>query len=267
VSNSTRSSSSSASGYDERYVVPLEASRRGAHRARVSPIVAALPVAAVVGIVVGAMALVYVFLGGLGHGGDTVTTAQSSSPAASSVSAAPTSSASPADGAGTAGSSSPSPSLDGGGPVDKTVSLAVYNGSGVSGLARKAADKLTADGWTVGTTANWAAGSIAETTVYYGADAQKPGALAIVKLLGRGTAKLSAAKAGAAGLAVVVGRDYPTTAGAGGAASPTRIRSTPTKPAGSTRSSSPSPSAGATHKTTAPAAPTAPTDPAGGGTN
>ena len=48
MSNSTRPSSS----YDERFVVPLEASRRGAHRARVSPLVAMMPVVAVVGIVV-----------------------------------------------------------------------------------------------------------------------------------------------------------------------------------------------------------------------
>ena len=50
MSDSTRSTSGS---YEEQFVVPLEASRRGAHRARVSPLLGALPVVAVAVVVVG----------------------------------------------------------------------------------------------------------------------------------------------------------------------------------------------------------------------
>ncbi len=59
MSNSTR-----PGGYDERLVVPLEASRRGAHRARVSPLVAALPLLAVVVVVAAVIGVAYtLFLG------------------------------------------------------------------------------------------------------------------------------------------------------------------------------------------------------------
>ena len=145
VSNSTRPSSSSSSSYDERFVVPLEASRRGAHRARVSPIMAALPVTVVVGIVVGAVALVYLFLGG--NGSDPGAEARRRAvgyprwrrrrPPPEAPGAVP--SAAPASGA-----------------VDKTITLDVFNGTSptVSGLARKAATKLTAAGWTTGKVGN-----------------------------------------------------------------------------------------------------------------
>jgi len=221
VSNSTRPSNSSTttSSYDERFVVPLEASRRGAHRARVSPVMAVLPVAAVVGIVIGAIALVYLFLGGMG-GTDNATTT-----AASPSSASPTAAASGPAGAA-APSSNPSDMATGtasAGAVDKTVTVAVYNGTSptVSGLARKASTKLSAAGWTLGKVETWTGTPVTETTVFYGTEAQRPTATAIAKSLGRGVAKLSATKAGA-GIAVVVGNDYP----GAGAARPTGMTST-----------------------------------------
>jgi len=200
-SNSNSSTSSSTSSYDERFVVPLEASRRGAHRARVSPVMAVLPVAAVVGIVVGAIALVYIFLGGLGDG-DAGTTATTTTAPSSSVTTAPSTPSGSTSASGTAGAFV--------GAVDKTIPLTVYNGTTptVTGLARKAAGKLTAAGWTVGTPETWTGTPITSTTVYYGSDAQRGSALAVVKAIGRGSAKLSASKAGA-GMAVVIGNDYP----------------------------------------------------------
>ena len=163
MSNSTRPSNSSTttSNYDERFVVPLEASRRGAHRARVSPVMAVLPVAAVVGIVIGAIALVYLFLGGMG-GTDNATTAAAPS------SASPTATAS-GTAAAVAPSSKPSDMATGtasAGAVDKMVTVAVYNGTSptVSGLARKASTKLGAAGWTLGKVETWTGTPVTSST-------------------------------------------------------------------------------------------------------
>lgn len=235
MSNSTRPSSSSS--YDERFVVPLEASRRGAHRARVSPVMAVLPVAAVVGIVVGAIALVYLFLGGGGSdaGADATT---SVGPSASS--AAPSTTA-PAAGASSTGPTGPSSAVAPG-TVDKTIQLDVFNGTrpNVSGLGRKAANRLTAAGWTTGKIATWDGPALTQTTVFYGTAEQKASAQAVVKALGRGTVKLSPSRAGT-GMSVVVANDYPG-AGAGVrvTAAPSRSTAadrTPTE--GATRTSAP----------------------------
>jgi hypothetical protein len=212
VSSSTRPSSdnTSTSNYDERFVVPLEASRRGAHRARVSPVMAVLPVAAVVGIVIGAIALVYLFLGGMGGSDNAATTVVAPS------SASPTAAASTTAGAA-APSSTPSELASGTatGTVDKMLPVAVFNGTQptVSGLARKASTKLSAAGWTLGRVDTWVGTPVTETTVFYGAEAQRATAMAVAKSLGHGVARLSAASAAKAGakIVVVVGNDYPTT--------------------------------------------------------
>jgi hypothetical protein len=218
VSNSTRQSStetsSSGTGYDERFVVPLEASRRGAHRARVSPVMAVLPVAAVVGVVVGAIALVYLFLGGMNgsDSGDTTTAAAPASASASSSGAAGANGASPsAGGSVNASATDTVPSTSAVGTVDRALPVAVYNGTSpvVSGLARKAAGRLTGAGWRLGTVDTWRGTAVDVTTVYFGTPDQRTTALAVIKSLGHGVAKLSSAKAGA-GIAVVVGNDYPT---------------------------------------------------------
>jgi len=205
VSNTTRTTSS----YDERYVVPLEASRRGAHRARVNPVIAALPVVAVVVAVLGAVGLVSVFLGGGGSsGGDAA------GPAATS--AAPSASAKPSPSASAEASPTSSSAEAPAGTVDKTIQVAVYNGAGTSGLGRRAADRLTGAGFKVGTIATWTGGAVAETTLYIGTEDQRATANAIVKALKHGTVKVSATKA-AAGITVVVGSDYVGTPAAGGA--------------------------------------------------
>jgi hypothetical protein len=216
VSNSTRPSSSN--GYDERFVVPLEASRRGAHRARVSPVMAALPIAVVVGIVVGAIALVYLFLGGgNGDAGSQATTSVEPSPTATTASDA-------ADATSTPSSSETSVS----GEVDKTITVDVFNGTSpsVSGLARKAANKLTAAGWTTGRIETWTGAPVAQTTVYYGQDSQKASAQSVARTLSsRAVTRFSQTKAGN-GLVVVVGNDYSgssRSAGTTGSTRPTAI--------------------------------------------
>jgi LytR cell envelope-related transcriptional attenuator len=255
VSNSTRSSApSSSNGYDERYVVPLEASRRGAHRARVSPIMAVLPVVAVVGIVIGAVALVYVLFGKLGGGPDTV--AQVTATPAASTSSAPTTATTPGASAATPGASASATAAAG--TADKTIKVSVYNGSGTAGLGRKAADKLTAAGWPLGQLGNWTGAPITETTVYYGSEGQHASAQSIARTLGKGVLKLSAAKAGP-GIAVVVGPDF--RGGTTGATGPTasRTRTTTTRGAGAgtgagPAAGTPKPTATGTPKAATPAA-------------
>lgn len=252
MSNSTRSSSSNS--YDERFVVPLEASRRGAHRARVSPVMAAVPVVAVVGIVVGAIGLVYFFFGGLGGPESATGPAAAPAPAASS---APAASETPA--ASESGTPTESPSSAGAaGTVDKTITVNVYNGTTplVSGLARTAATKLTKAGWTTGEVQTWTKAAVTETTIFYGSADQKASAQSLAKTLGRGAVKLSASKAGP-GIAVVIGNDFP---GANGSRKPTRepgatatSKTTSTRSAGGATTTPP--------KTSAPADPT-PTPPA-----
>jgi hypothetical protein len=236
VSNTTRQTSS----YDERYVVPLEASRRGAHRARVSPVMAALPVVAVVGIVVGAIVLVYVLFGKLGGAPDSSTQAAPSATPTAGATAAP--SATPTAAEPTSASPTVTES------VDKTVPVAVYNATGTSGLARKVGNRLVAAGWTLGPVQSWTKGSVTATTVYYGTQEQRATALAVAKSVGHAAVRLSASKAGT-GIAVVVAPDYPGAGGSFGATS-TRTRST-SQNAGATATKSPKA--------------TKPTDPAGDG--
>lgn len=257
MSNTTRTTSNSSSGYDERYVVPLEASRRGAHRARVSPVMAMLPVVAVVGIVVGAIALVYVFFGGGGGSGD---------PAAPPVAGPTVSAPAPSPSAsGEASGGAPSPSPDEASPtaaagtVDKTIPVAVYNGSGTSGLGKQAGNKLTAVGWKLGTVANWTGAAVTETTVYYGSADQRASAQAIVKTLRKGVAKQSAAKAGA-GITVVVGPDYPGAGGGNAAGNGSSSTSTRSHSSSSPHASSPAAGGGRT-PTPAPTQPGTPADP------
>lgn len=195
MSNSTRQSNS---GYDERYVMPLEASRRGAHRARVSPVMAVLPIVAVVGIVIGAIALVYLFFGGLGGSG-------SASQATSSVQGTPAVTTSAAPASTSTSAATPSASASTGGTVDKTISVSVYNATGVTGLARRYGAKVTAAGWSLGTVASWST-RLSDTVVYYGTDTQEATAQALVKVVGHGETRLSPAKAGT-GISVVIGND------------------------------------------------------------
>jgi len=249
VSNSTRSTS-----YDERYVVPLEASRRGAHRARVNPVMAALPIIAVTGIVVGAIALVYVVLGSLSDGG-TDSAAPTSTPAGTPAAGA---SVTPS---GSAAASEPSEEVTPtstavAGTVDKTIQLTVYNGSGTSGLGLRGAEKLRAAGWTVGEPATWTGAPVKTTTVFYATAAQRASAASVAKTLGRGAPKLSAAKAGV-GITIVIGPDFP-------GASATRTRSG-SSPAGTEGAATRTPTGGTTPtpRTTTPAASASATAPTG----
>jgi hypothetical protein len=192
--------------YEDKFVVPLEPSRRGAHRARVSSLVSALPVLAVLAVVTVVIVLTWKLFGN-----STVTATGTARPAppsqtqsavpgsAVSASASAPATASPT----TAAPSATQPTQ----AVDKTLPIGVMNSSGIAGLAARAATKLEGDGWTIdGTPGN--VRPARPTTVYYATTKQKETAQAVLTALG-GTYRLrhSAANAGK-GITVVLGSDY-----------------------------------------------------------
>jgi hypothetical protein len=193
--------------YDERYAAPVEASRRGAHRARPNPLTSVIPVIAGMAVVVLVVVGAFTLLGDRGSSsGDEGTTAgaQPSATSPAQSSAAPSASASAPAATGSA-----DPTGEGGADgadVDKTIELRVLNSISVSGLAKKYAEQLEGEDWKVGTTGDSNARNLAKTRVYYARTAQKPTADAIVTALGFGEAKKSAGNAGA-GITVVLGQD------------------------------------------------------------
>jgi cytoskeletal protein RodZ len=207
MSNSTRPGS-----YEDRLVVPLEASRRGAHRARVNPVLSLLPVLAVVIVVAAVIGVAYTlfFRGNNNAADDSATTASSTSAPATASSSAPATSA-PAASASSKPASSASASTTTAPTVNKTASFVVYNGSTAQtgGLAKKANAALKAAGFASGEVRikgipvpfNQA------THVYYAKSADKATAEAISRALGVGSVKQNATVAGQ-GIVVVVGDDY-----------------------------------------------------------
>jgi LytR cell envelope-related transcriptional attenuator len=205
MSNSTR-----PGGYDERLVVPLEASRRGAHRARVSPLLAALPLLAVIVVVAAVIGVAYtLFLRpGTNDAADPLGTAPNpaattSAPAASAPASQPAASATTPAGEGSSSAAT-------GGTVDKAAKVSVYNGSvpAVNGLAREGSSKLTGAGFTA---AGFVKGDppvkVRRTTVYYATEDEAATARAVAKALGVGTTKLSADVAGS-GIVVILANDF-----------------------------------------------------------
>lgn len=200
------------SGYDDRFVVPLEPSRRGAHRARVSPVVGALPVVAVSAVVLVVILVAWTLFGrstGTSVQAGPVATptgavtqpTQATQPAQPAATAQDTASA-----AATAAATAPATTTPAQ-TVDKTLPIAVMNSSGISGLARGVATTLKGGGWTI----NGTPGNVTParpTTVYYATAAQKATAQAVLDALG-GTYRLRrSATEAAAGITVVLGADY-----------------------------------------------------------
>jgi len=213
MSNNTRQG-----GHDERFVVPLEASRRGAHRARVNPLVAALPMVAVAAVVAVVVALAYTLLAGNLFGGSNsagpdddpprvvTTPSATTSPRATS---SPSASTEPSPSESEPPAESPSPS-DAPGEVDTSIRLGVFNGTGPTpknGIGAKAAAQLKAAGWKTRTPQTWRGDQVAGTTIYYATAAQQASAEALVEVLGVGVVKRSASIADG-GITVVIGNDW-----------------------------------------------------------
>jgi Na+/H+-dicarboxylate symporter len=201
MSNSTRQG-----GYDERLVVPLEASRRGAHRARTNPLVAALPLLVVVLVVAAVIGVAYALF--LKPGGDTSASDPSTSAAAPGATSAPPAATQPSTSASKSSSaSSSSASSSPAATVDKTIGITVYNGTGINRLASRVSNALNVAGYSKAkvTTAKWGS-SVSQTTVFYSKDSQAATAAAVAKALKVAKAEKTTDSTNA-GLAVVAAAD------------------------------------------------------------
>ena len=203
MSNSTRQG-----GYDERLVVPLEASRRGAHRARTNPLVAALPLLVVVLVVAAVIGVAYALF--LKPSGDPSASDPSTSPAAPGATSAPSATTQPSTSASKSSSASGSGSNSSSAPaatVDKAIGITVYNGTGIRRLASRVSTALVTAGYPNAkfTTAKWGS-SVSQTTVFYSKDSQAATAAAVAKALKVGKAEKTTDSTNA-GLAVVAAQD------------------------------------------------------------
>jgi hypothetical protein len=199
MSNSTRQG-----GYDERLVVPLEASRRGAHRARTNPLVAALPLLVVVIVVAAVIGVAYALF--LKPSSDTTAGDSLTSPTAPGATSAPSATAQPsatASKSGSASSSSSAPAAT----VNENIAITVYNGTDIRGLASRVSNALTAAGYPKAkfTALKWGS-SPGQTTVFYSKDSQAATAEAVAKALKVAKAEKTS-KSTNGGLAVVTAED------------------------------------------------------------
>jgi hypothetical protein len=208
MSNSTR-----PGGYDERLVVPLEASRRGAHRARINPLLSALPVLAVVLVVLTVVGVAYtLFVKGSNSTDDTATGTVPATSAPAATNSAPTTTAPREASSSTKPATSPSASNSAAAAtVNKAAEFSVYNGSlaQVPGLAKKANATLNGAGFTKGgvVSGNPPVARSHTTRIYYKTSADKATAEALKEALGGGSVRLNPTVA-AERLVVVVGDDY-----------------------------------------------------------
>lgn len=143
-----------------------------------------------------------------GAGTTTMTTTVLAAPRAGTSAAAPTSAAAQSTSA-TASSTSAAPvattTAAAGGEVDRSAPIRVLNNSMVAGLAATTASDLVARGWTNTSTGNYAAGTLAATTVYYGdAPGDRETAAAVAADIGATTAPMIPGLGDGSGVVVVV---------------------------------------------------------------
>ena len=203
-------------GYDDRSAAPVEASRRGAHRARPKAIAAILPVVAGVAVVLLVIGAVYTVVGGRASNDTTASTGALDEGA--DTTDAPSASADEGKGDGKnddQGADASSPAAEEsqeagsggeGSKVDKTIPLVVLNSLSVSGLAKQYQADLEDKGWTVEETGNSNSRDLPTTTIYYEGDEMKPSANAVRKALGLGEIEESS-EVNPGKITVVLGED------------------------------------------------------------
>jgi hypothetical protein len=197
--------------FDDRFSTPIEASRRGAHRARPKAVSAGLPVLAGVGVVLLVMGGGYVMLKDNGGSGSNANLA-----GAGAVEDNPAPSKNAA--AGGAQPTSP-PSAEGDAPesedkeaeapeakVDKDLKVKVLNSGNIPGLAKKLGLKLEKDDWSISRTGDSVERGLETTKVYYGKPSAKATAAALQDQIGFGKLVRNRSVAGS-GIVVVLGRD------------------------------------------------------------
>jgi hypothetical protein len=201
--------------FDDRFSTPIEASRRGAHRARPKPASAGLPVVAGIAVVLLVLGGAYVMLRGGGGVSDSnsnlaAASAVDSDPKATATAGATTAPAQATDEpAAVATTAAAAPAK-----VDRDIRFKLLNSTSVAGLAARVKTAIEADGWTVADedTGNSRNRGLAVTKIYYGRAKTKATAQALRKDLGFGTVVRDASALTASGLttsdlAVVLGND------------------------------------------------------------
>ncbi len=136
-----------------------------------------------------ALAIVFAGLGAMslsksGTSTSSASTGSSSSEAATTTTAS--SSSSSAEPATTTTTEAPTTTAAAG--VDKSIPVRVLNNSTVAGLAAKTGSRLTASGWNVVATGNYATSILSKTTVFYQNSREQATAQAIAGQLGGFTA-------------------------------------------------------------------------------
>lgn len=186
---------------DEFDKVPETASRQGVHRTATAPTKVRLWPILVVGVAALAIGLVsFLILPklGLSAAGSQASPSQvsSSQEASPLASPGPTSSATADAPGGPSADALPSvtaepeaePEATAPAPepvyVDKTQSVAIYNATGVAGLASRVGGSVQSDGWTLGQVGNWAGAPQQSSVVFYAGADQLPNAQALAGLLG-----------------------------------------------------------------------------------
>jgi LytR cell envelope-related transcriptional attenuator len=188
----------------------IEASRRGAHRARPSAVLAVLPAVAVLAILAALGVLVYTMLLKplTTSAGATVEPAGSSASAAAGGSSAKASAGATGASASAAAGTGASASAGAAATPDPTVVANFYNGTATKGLSRKAAAQAETAGWRIGAIQAWAGPAVTGTTVYVATSQLQASGAAMAKALGVGVVKVSSTYAGKGKMSVVVGTDY-----------------------------------------------------------
>ncbi|MFN8075410.1 MAG: LytR C-terminal domain-containing protein [Kineosporiaceae bacterium] len=194
----------------EEFAPIVDATRRGAHRARPSVLSEFLPVVSVVVVIAIVTAAVLILLGG-NKPGDGVKTA--ANPTTSAAAPTPTeTAASTPEATPTPEESSPepSPSESASDEVDLSVKFTVLNDTDTAGLAKKAAGVLKDAGWTATpVTGNTSPkGRYDTSVVYYKTAEDQAAATQIAADLGIRDVSQSATKSKSSPVTVILGKDY-----------------------------------------------------------
>ena len=172
---------------DEFDAIEENSARHGVHRASIAPQRRSLMPLMVVGIVALCVGLLAFFVMPKMLNNTTTpppaAVSETTSAPPSTSSAPPTTpapSATPSETPTPTPTAEPSPES----VVDKSIPVAIYNATGLPGLAANYAGRVQADGWTVSQTANWNGQPQTVSVIFYSDIEQKANAEALGALLG-----------------------------------------------------------------------------------
>jgi hypothetical protein len=202
--------------FDDRFSAPIEASRRGAHRARPKPASAGLPIVAGIAVVLLVLGASYVMFkdGGTGDSNSNLAAASAVDGEPDTTASAGPKSAQPSAGTTTDAGTAPTKGAGAGTKVNRDIRFKLLNSTSISGLAKRVRTDLQGKGWTIAEDdmGNSLNRSLVTTKIYYGRAGTKATAQALQKDLGFGklfkdASALTASDLTTSDLAVVLGTD------------------------------------------------------------